>query len=209
VDSIVAPLAGRLMAPEQAALVTREGYLTDTLLHEISHGLGPAFARRQGKQVDIREALGPHFSGIEEAKADVVGLLGAEWLASRGVLAREQLEACYAAHVADLFRMLRFGTSEAHAVSEIMQFSYLVEQKVIGWDAAAGRYRLDLARMPDAVERLARELLEIEATGDVTRAGKWFAQYQALPPGTAKALDAAAGVPVDLDPIFAFPDSPR
>ncbi|HVX66198.1 MAG TPA: hypothetical protein VHA11_06340 [Bryobacteraceae bacterium] len=209
VDSIVAPLAGKLMAPEQAALVTREGYLTDTLLHEISHGLGPAFARRQGKQVDIREALGPHFSGIEEAKADVVGLLSAEWLASRGVLAREQLEACYAAHVADLFRMLRFGTAEAHAVSEIMQFSYLVEQKAIGWDAASRRYRVNLQLMPDAIEDLARELLEIEATGDAARAAKWFARYQALPAGTAKSLDAAAGVPVDLDPIFAFPDLPR
>jgi hypothetical protein len=209
VDSIVAPLAAKLMAPGQARLVTREGYLTDTLLHEISHGLGPAFAHRQGKQVDIREALGPHFSGIEEAKADVVGLLNAEWLAGRGVLAREQLEACYVAHVADLFRMLRFGTAEAHAVSEIMQFSYLVEQKAIAWDAAAGRYRVNLELMPDAIERLARELLEIEATGDAARAAKWFAQYQALPPGTAKALEAAAGVPVDIDPIFAFPDLPR
>ena len=185
-------------------------YLTDTLLHEISHGLGPAFARRGGKQVDIREALGPHFPGVEEAKADLVGLLAAEWLAGRGVLAREQLDACYAAHVADLFRMLRFGTAEAHAVSEIMQFSYLVERKAITWDAASSRYAVNLARHAGRrSSELARELLEIEATGDAARAGKWFARYQALPPGTANALAAAAGLPVDIDPVFAFPRLPR
>jgi hypothetical protein len=208
VDSIVAPLAAKLMVPGQAALVTREGYLTDTLLHEISHGLGPALARRDGKQVDIREALGPQFSSVEEAKADVVGLLGAEWLAGRGVLTREQLEACHAAHVADLFRMLRFGTAEAHAVSEIMQFSYLVEQKAIVWDASTRRYTVAFAHMPDAVVRLAKELLEIEASGDAARAARWFARYERLPAGTAEALEAAEGVPVDLDPIFAFPGEP-
>ena len=56
----------------------REGYLAATLMHEICHGLGPAFARTNGKQVDIREAIGPAFSGLEEAKADVVGMFGAE-----------------------------------------------------------------------------------------------------------------------------------
>src|SRR5208283_3463703 len=41
VDNIILPLAGRLMLSREAALVTRAGYLTDTVLHEISHGLGP------------------------------------------------------------------------------------------------------------------------------------------------------------------------
>ncbi|HEX8984752.1 MAG TPA: Zn-dependent hydrolase [Bryobacteraceae bacterium] len=209
VDSIVAPLAAKLMLPAQARMVTPEAYLSDTLLHEISHGLGPAFARRGGKQVDIREALGSHFPAVEEAKADVVGLFAAEWLAGRGVLTPRQLSACYAAHVADLFRMLRFGTAEAHAVSEIMQFSYLVERKAIAWDPASSRYSVDFARMPDAIEELAQELLEIEAAGDAARAGKWFARYEALPPGTANALAAAAGLPVDVDPVFAIRDMPR
>ncbi len=209
VDSIVTPLAGKLMVPRQAALVTREGYFIDTLLHEISHELGPAFARRAGKQVDIREALGPGFPEVEEAKADVVGLFAAEWLAGRGVLTPEQLEGCYASHVADLFRMLRFGTAEAHAASEIMQFSYLLEQKAIVWDAAASRYMVDIERMPDDVAALATELLAIEATGDAARAQKWFERYRTPPPETSKHLAAAAGIPVDVEPVFAFPDLPR
>ena len=209
VDSIVTPLAARLLSPSQAAMVTREGYTTDTLLHEIAHGLGPAYARANGEQTDIREAIGPRFSGLEEAKADVVGLLDAGQLAARGVLTRAQLESCYLSHVADLLRMLRFGTAEAHAVSEIMQFSYLADRKVIAWDAGAKRFAVDTARMPEAVRALAKELLEIEASGDAARAEQWFAHHTALPPQLEPALRTAADLPVDLDPVFPFPVLPR
>jgi len=209
VDNIILPLAGRLMLPREAALVTRAGYLTDTVLHEISHGLGPTYARRGGKQVDINEAIGPLYSGLEEAKADVVGLFGMEWLGARGVLSPAEVESGYAAHVADLFRMLRFGTAEAHAVSEIMQFNYFVRERAIVWDAGARRYGIDMARMPGAVARLAKELLETEAAGDAARAGRWFAEYRTLPPELDGALKTAAELPVDIDPVFSFADEVR
>ncbi len=209
VDNIVVPLAGRLMLPREAALVTRGGYLTDTVLHEIAHGLGPDYARRDGRQVDINEAIGPLYSGLEEAKADVVGLLGMEWLGAHGGLSAAEVRSGYAAHVADLFRMLRFGTAEAHAVSEIMQFSFFVRERAIVWDAGARRYGIDTARVPGAVTRLAKELLEIEATGDAGRAQRWFEEYRTLPPELDGALKAAADVPVDIDPVFSFPDEPR
>ena len=72
VNYIILPLARKLMEPEQAAKVTGEGYLLGTITHEICHGLGPAFARiATAGKVDIREAIGPGYSGLEEAKADV------------------------------------------------------------------------------------------------------------------------------------------
>src|SRR4029077_8117558 len=76
VNSVILPLAKRVMRADQAAKASGEGYLAGTLMHEIAHGLGPAYARRGGKQVDIRESIGPVFSALEEAKADVVGMFG-------------------------------------------------------------------------------------------------------------------------------------
>jgi hypothetical protein len=209
VDNIILPLASRVMLLKQAALVTRAGYLTDTVLHEISHGLGPAYARRDGRQVEINAAIGPAYSGLEEAKADVVGLLGMEWLGAHAALSPAEVQSGYAAHVVDLFRMLRFGTAEAHAVSEIMQFNYLVRERAIVWNTGAHRYGIDFARMPAAVARLAKELLEIEASGDAARADRWFTEYRDLPPELDRALKAAADLPVDIDPVFSFPDEPR
>ena len=77
------------MQPDQAAKASAEGYPGARMLHEISHGLGPAFARVNGKQVDIREAIGAAYSGLEEAKADVVGMFGLKWLMDHGALPKD------------------------------------------------------------------------------------------------------------------------
>ena len=45
VNYVILPLLKFLMPPEQAAKASGEGYLLGTIMHEIAHGLGPAFAR--------------------------------------------------------------------------------------------------------------------------------------------------------------------
>ena len=188
VKYVILPVAQKLMPPDAGRQGTGEGYMAGTLLHEISHGLGPAFARRNGKQVDIREAIGPAYSGLEEAKADVVGMFGLKWLVDHGALPKERLEEYYASYVAGLFRTLRFGTGEAHGRAEMMEFNYLLEKHALT-PTADGRYTVDYARMPAAMAQLAKELLEIEATGDRARAEAWLAKYDAMP----ARIDRSAG----------------
>ena len=65
-------------------------------------------------RVEITEAIGPAYSGLEEAKADVVGMFGVKWLADRGALPKERLPEYYDSYVAGIFRTLRFGAGEAH-----------------------------------------------------------------------------------------------
>jgi hypothetical protein len=209
VNYVILPIAQRLLRPDQAALASAEGYLASTMMHEISHGLGPAFARTAGGKRDIREAIGPTYSGLEEAKADVVGLYGLKWLVDRGDVPREKLNGYYASEVAGIFRTVRFGVAEAHGLAEIMEFNYYTERGAITHDAGAGRYAIDFDRMPGAVASLAKELLEQEAAGDRARAEAWFKKYGTVPPELAKALGAASAVPVDVDPIFSFPEPMR
>ncbi|HEY3930509.1 MAG TPA: Zn-dependent hydrolase [Candidatus Koribacter sp.] len=204
VTYVVLPMAKLVMDPAQAAKVTGEGYLADTLMHEIAHGLGPAFARVNGKQIDIREAIGPKFGGLEEAKADVVGLLDLQWMMDHGYMPKEKAEEYYVSHVADLFRSMRFGPGEAHSSAETMEFNYLVEQGAVHLDAN-GRYAVDMTKAPSAAAALAKELLEIEATGDRDRAEKWFAKYGQYPAELTKALEPAKNVPIDIEPVFSFP----
>ena len=206
VKYVVVPIAQRMMPLDQSKLVNGDGYMTDTLMHEIAHGLGPAYSRIDGKEADIREALGPIFSGLEEAKADIVGLYGLKWLADQGYYPADKLEGAYASHLADLFRTVRFGTGESHARGEMMEFNYLSEQGAIVRDPATHRYHLDYAKVPAGIASLAKELLEIEATGDRKRAEAWFAKYDAMPPELRTALNSANDVPVDIDPVFAYPE---
>ena len=204
VTNVILPLAARIMDPAQARQASAEGYMASTVMHEIAHGLGPAFARRGGRQVDIREAIGGTYAGLEESKADVVGMLGLKWLVDRGVLQKERLEEYYASYVAGIFRTVRFGTGEAHGRGEMMEFNFLSEQGAI--TQGDGRYRVNYAKMPAAIERLAKELLEQEATGDRGRAEAWFTKYDRMPAALTAALAAANDVPIDVDPIFSIPE---
>lgn len=205
---VILPIAKKLMRADQAAKATGDGYMAGTLLHEISHGLGPAFSRAGGKQTDIREAVGSIYSGLEEAKADVVGMFGLKWLVDRGAMPKQRLEEYYASYVAGIFRTLRFGTAEAHGKAEMMEFNYLLEQKALA-RGRDGRYSIDYGTIPVAIGALAKELLEIEATGDRVRAEKWFARYEKMPADLRSALDGTKEIPVDVEPVFSFGDFPR
>ena len=208
VNFVILPVAKRMLRPEQAAKVSGEGYLLATILHEMAHGLGPAFARAAAGKTDIREAIGPVFGGLEEAKADVVGMFGLKWLVDHDVLPKEKLEEYYASYVGGIFRTVRFGAAEAHSQAELMEFNYLSERGAIQRESS-GRYSIDYARMPQALADLAKELLEIEATGDRERAEKWFKKYGVMPPELQSSLKSAANVPVDIDPVFSFPERVR
>ncbi len=95
VNEVILPLAARVMDAAQARQASAEGYLASTLMHEICHGLGPAFARINGQQRTFAKRSARRTRGLEEAKADVVGMFALKWLvdheraaegAARGVL---------------------------------------------------------------------------------------------------------------------------
>src|SRR3979411_2432808 len=196
------------MEPAQAAKVSGDGYLQSTIMHEICHGLGPAYARAASGKVDIREAIGPAFSGLEEAKADVTGMFALKWLVDHAALPKEKLEEYYASYVGGVFRTVRFGTAEAHGRAEMMEFNYLSERGAIRRNAN-GRYAIDYEKMPSAMADLAKELLEIEATGDRSRAENWFKKYGTMPEELKASLKTASDVPVDIDPVFSFAERVR
>ncbi len=206
VNYVILPVARHVMLQSQADKASGEGYLLATIMHEMAHGLGPAFARTSVGKTAIRDSIGPIFSGLEEAKADTVGMFGVKWLVDHEVLPKSGLEEYYASYVAGIFRTVRFGIAEAHGQAEMMEFNYLSERGAVKREAS-GRYAIDYGRMPSAISDLAKELLEIEATGDRARAENWFKKYDRMPADLQASLKSAASVPVDIDPVFWFKKS--
>jgi hypothetical protein len=209
VNEVILPLAKRLMREDQAARASAEGYLASTLMHEISHELGPDYSRVGGVQRDIREAIGGTFSGLEEAKADIVGLFGLKWLSEHGQLSKEKLDEDYISYVAGNLRTIRFGIAEPHGRAEMMEFNYLSSQGAITRDGTTGRYAVMVEKMPAAIAVLAKELLEQEATGDRARSEGWFNKYAVLPPELRESLEKASDIPVDVEPIYSFEETIR
>jgi hypothetical protein len=207
VNVVILPIARRLMRADQAAKASGEGYASAVMMHEICHGLGPAFSRVNGKKVSIGEAMGPIMGATEEAKADVVGMFALQWLMDRGAMPKARAEEFYASFVAGIFRTVRFGTAEAHGRAEMMEFNYLSEKGAIV--LKNGRYEVDFQKIPGAFASLAKELLEIEAQGDARRAEALFQRYGTMPSELQSALNQVKDVPVDVDPKFTFPEPIR
>ena len=208
VSNVILPIAGKMLTAEQIKDVSGEGYLTGVILHEISHGLGPSYAQIDGKQVAINEAIGPAYSGLEEAKADVTGIFLAKWLVDQKLLPTAELNGIYASYVAGIFRTLRFGTAEAHGRAELMEFNVLLEQKAIA-QGADGRFAIDYAAMPTAIAALDERLLLFETKGDRVGVEAWFAKYDVMPQSLARALESAREVPIDITPEFALGSEAR
>ena len=206
---VILPIAKRLFREDQAVRASGDGYLAATLAHEISHELGPNYARTPAGKKDIREAIGGDFSALEEAKADVVGMVCLKWLADRGAITKEQLDEDYISEVAGNFRTIRFGIAEPHGRGEMMEFNYLMEKAAVTRDAATGRYAVELEKMPGAFAALAKELLEQEATGARARTAAWFAKYAVFPDHLRNAFAQVSDIPVDIQPIYSFQEEIR
>ncbi len=204
VNYVIIPVARQMLRADQAAKVSGDSYLLATIMHEIAHGLGPAFARTAAGKVSIRESIGPLYAGLEEAKADATGMFGLKWLVDHSALPKEKLEEFYASYVGGIFRTMRFGIAEAHGQAEMMEFNYLSSRGGIQREAS-GRYAIDYEKMPEAMADLAKELLEMEATGDRQRTENWFQKYGAMPAELKVALKSmTSSIPVDVDPVFSF-----
>src|SRR5262249_17526869 len=146
--------------------------------------------------------MGPIYSATEEAKADTVGMFALQWLMDHGHLPKEKSDEYYDSMVAGFFRTVRFGVAEAHGRAEMMEFNVLREMGAI--NLKDGKWVVDHSRVAPAFARIAKELLEIEATGDRERAEKWFSRYGTMPPELQSALTQVKDVPVDVDPEFSF-----
>src|SRR5690606_26654152 len=112
-------------------------------------------------------------------------------------------------HFADLFRAVRFGATEAHGKSAIVQFNYFMERGAIRHDEATGTFSADIDALIAANRDLATEILTIQAEGDYARAGALLERYGSMRPEMQQAVARLADVPVDIRPQYAVKEKMR
>ncbi len=201
-DAILRPIASRVLVPSQAALVDRDRFIDEVLFHELSHGLGPGRITRDGRTAEVREFLLDHYPPIEEAKADVVGMLNLLFMMDRGRRDPAGRNSLFATYVAGLFRSARFGTSQAHGAAAAIEFNLLLDAGAITFDPPTGRVRIVFDRMPEALRGVGHRLLMIEALGDREAAGQLLANRGRVEGPMGDLLGSLDGIPVDIRPIF-------
>jgi hypothetical protein len=142
---------------------------------------------------------------MEEAKADVVGLLALQKLLDEGKIDRALERTLYPTYLASMFRSIRFGLNEAHGKGMALQLSWFLDAGAVraGPD---GRFSVDAARIREAVRSLAREILSIQARGDRAAAEALLERMAVVRPEVRRVLDRLSAVPVDVAPRYPTAD---
>jgi hypothetical protein len=201
-DLIMRPIAERLIAEDQLAHLSSEAFFNETLFHELSHSLGPATTTQDGRRVEVRIALGAAHSSIEECKADVMGAYNVLYMIKRGELPADLRERLLISYFAGLFRSTRFGIAEAHGRGAAVQINRFLEEGAATYDAASGRFRVDLERLEASIASLVRDICVLQHRGDRAAADAMLERYGVMSGVLAKALGGLEGIPVDLRPIY-------
>lgn len=175
--------AEALLVPEVAALLAdaEEMARLDTVLHEATHNLGPY----GGTTIDGKRPE-EHFGGrvdaiLEELKAQTGSLLLMGLLGERGLLTEEQVRKGWAGTIAWSFGHIAAGmwTPSGQPKTYSQLAAILVGELsaagalrfVEGGDGLdPGRFQMDFARMPAAVDALMHEVGRIKVTGDIAGA---------------------------------------
>eukprot|EP00698_Gefionella_okellyi_P003525 TRINITY_DN13319_c0_g1_i1.p1 TRINITY_DN13319_c0_g1~~TRINITY_DN13319_c0_g1_i1.p1 ORF type:complete len:638 (-),score=135.35 TRINITY_DN13319_c0_g1_i1:46-1836(-) len=201
---VLIPIAQSVLFADQLGLVQFDAFFKHILCHELMHGLGPHQIIVNNASTTVHASLKERYSAIEEAKADITALWALNFLATHdhtAIVAPAEMSSMYVTFVASSFRSVRFGVREAHGKGQVLQFNYLVDQGAVVYDTVAKKFRVEIDRMPQAVENLSRLLLTIEGSGSYQQAGDVLAAAVIRGP-MQLALTDLEDVPIDIRPQF-------
>ena len=196
------PITNRVMDPETLKHVSFNAFFTHTLLHEMSHGLGPGNIVKNGKKTTVSRELKELYSTIEEAKADTLGVYNGYFLTDKGEFEKGFGDELAATFICGIFRSVRFGINEAHGGGNVIIFNYLTDMGVISFNRNTGQFHVNSGKVRDSITQLATLLLTMQATGDYAGTKQFVQTYRVIRPEMKQALDSLKDVPVDIRPIF-------
>ena len=197
-DKILIPIAGLLIGPAQRRHVTFDAFFANTMFHEVAHGLG--IKNTLDVKQTVRAALKEHSSALEEGKADILGLYMVTKLHEQGELGGGDLMDNYVTFLAGIFRSIRFGTSSAHGIANLLRFNFFKQAGAFSRDEKTGTYAVNLDQMEQAVSVLSEKILRLQGDGDYEGAAAFVAEMGVTGPVLEEELRriASAGIPVDV-----------
>ena len=196
-DKIVVPIAQMIIDPEQQKYVTFDAFFSNTMFHEVAHGLG--IKNTINGTGTVRGALKEQYSALEEGKADIMGLYLVTKLYEMGEITEDALKENYITFFTGIFRSSRFGAASAHGKANMMRFNYF-EEKGVFIRSEQGYYTVDFEKMKAAMISSVQDILHVQGDGNYELAKQWIAEKGVIMPQLQADLDRlnSSNIPVDI-----------
>jgi hypothetical protein len=201
-EKLLYPIAKIVLEDDQLQYVTFDAFFSHSLMHEMSHGVGPGFITVKGVKTEVNKELKETYTTLEECKADILGMYNNIFMIEKGVYKKEFDKETYITFLASIFRSIRFGINEAHGGGNAIIYNYLLEQGGYEYNNSTEKVRVNLEKVYPALKDLANKILMIQATGDYEGAKKFIAKYAVSSPSMDKLINKLSILPVDVRPVF-------
>ncbi len=198
-DKILVPISEVLIDQDQRKHITFEAFFSNTMFHEVAHGLG--IKNTIDGRGTVRKALKEHYSALEEGKADVLGLYMINQLAEGGEIDGD-LHDFYVTFLASIFRSVRFGASSAHGRANMIRFNFFAEKGAFIKDPEIGTYRVDFEKFREATNDLSELILTLQGDGDYEKTAKLVADLGIIDEGLQSDLDRLTAQQIPVDVVF-------
>ena len=201
-EKLLLPIANIVLDKDQLPYVTFEGFFNHTLMHEMSHGVGPGFITVSGVKTEVKKELKETYSKLEECKADILGMYNNIFMIEKGVYKKDFDKETYITFLAGVFRSVRFGIDEAHGGGTAIIYNYLLENGGYQYNSKTEKVMVNFDKIYPALKDLAHKILMIQATGDYEGAKNLIARYAVYSTSMEKLRNKLSGLPVDIKPVF-------
>jgi hypothetical protein len=199
-EKILEPIADVLIDEAQRGHITFDAFFSNTMFHEVAHGLG--IKNTIDGSSTVQKAMLDLASSMEEGKADILGLYMITELHKAGELGESDLRDFYVTFMAGIFRSIRFGAASAHGKANMVRFNFFLDEGAFIRDAETGRYSVDFAAMQGAIANLSRLLLTLQGDGDYEGAKALTETKGIITPQLQADLDRLTNASIPVDIVF-------
>ncbi|MGZ2368570.1 dipeptidyl-peptidase 3 family protein [Ancylomarina sp. YFZ004] len=169
-QKILRPITDLVIDEKQRKHVKFTSFFQNTIFYEISNSLG--ISQTINNKGSVKDALKEHHAIIRELKNDVLRMFFITKLHEMNELKEVDLMDNYVTHMADVFRSIRFGVTDAQGVANMIRFNYFREKEAFKYDSKTGTYKVNDYKMKKAIESLSKIVLEIQGNGDYEMASE-------------------------------------
>lgn len=201
-EKLLKPISELVLEPELIQYVTFDAFFNHTLMHEMSHGVGPGFITINGKQTEVKKELKETYSTIEECKADILGMYNNIFMIEKGVYPKEMEKQVWVTFLAGAFRSMRFGIGEAHGGGNAIIYNYLLEKGAYVFNDKDQKVSVNFEKIYPALKELCNLILTIQAEGNYQGAKDLIAKYAVNSSSIETLRKKLEKLPVDIKPVF-------
>lgn len=201
-EQLLKPISEIVLNSSQAEFITFDAFFNHTLMHEMSHGLGPGFIKVNGKSTEVKKELKETYSTMEECKADILGMFNNKFMIGKGVYPESFEKEMWITFLAGIFRSVRFGINEAHGGGNAIIYNYMLENGAYEFNKETGKVKVIFDKAYPVLKDLANIILMIQATGDYSAANEMIKKYAVSSESMKILVEKLKVLPVDINPQF-------